>query len=118
MYTKASTGFQGSAQAYSSLVIPYAYSNSFNSNKDINVNNGSECKHFQFKSPSFRSESDCNHFENQPVHQNASTTSKCRCFRCVTIYVIMTRLQRQLTLAMVMSRNGIIPFHCLRGSVT
>ena len=80
MYTTASTGFQGSTQAYSSLVIPYAYSNSFNSNQDIYVNNVSEPKHLQSKSPSFRSESNCKHFENQPVHQNASTTSKCRCF--------------------------------------
>ena len=80
MYTTASTGFQGSTQAYSSLVIPYAYSKSFNSNQDIYVNNGSELKHLRFKSPPFRSESNFKHFENQPVHQNASTTSKCRCF--------------------------------------
>ena len=80
MYTTASTGFQGSAQAYSSLVIPYAYSNSFNSNQDIYVNNRSEPKYLQFKSPSFRSESNFKHFENQPVHQNASTTSRFRCF--------------------------------------
>ena len=80
MYTTASTGFQGSTQAYSSLVIPYAYSKSFNSNQDIYVNNGSEPKHLRFKSPPFRSESNFKHFENQPVHQNASTASKCRCF--------------------------------------
>ena len=80
MYTTASTGFQCSAHAYSSLVIPYAYSISFNSNQDIYVNNVSEPKHLQFKSPPFRSESNFKHFENQPVHQNASTTSKCRCF--------------------------------------
>ena len=80
MYTTASTSFQGSTQTYSSLVIPYAYSNSFRSNQDICVNNGSERKHVQFKSPLFRSESNFKHFENQPVHQNASTTSKCRCF--------------------------------------
>ena len=79
MYTTASTGFQGSAQAYSSLVIPYAYSNSFNSNQDIYVNNGSEPKHLQFKSPPFRSESNFKYFENQPDYQNASTTSKGRC---------------------------------------
>ena len=80
MYTTASTGFQGSAQAYSSLVIPYAYSNSFSSNQNIYVNNRSEPKYLQFKSPSFRSESNFKHFENQPVHQNASTTSRFRCF--------------------------------------
>ena len=80
MYTTASTGFQGSVQAYSSLVIPYAYTNSFNSNQDIYVNNGSEPKHLQLKSPPFRSESNFKHFENQQVHQNASKTSKCRCF--------------------------------------
>ena len=80
MYTTTTTGFQDSAQTYSSLVIPYAYSDSFNSNQDIYVNNVSEPKHLQFKSPPFRSESNFKHFENQPVHQNASTTSKCRCF--------------------------------------
>ena len=80
MCTTASTSFQGSTQTYSSLVIPYAYSNSFNSNQDIYVNNGSERKHLQFKSQSFRSESNFKHFENQQVHQNASTTSKCCCF--------------------------------------
>ena len=103
MYTTPSTGFQGSAQTYSSLVIPYAYSNPFNNNQHIYVNNGSERKHLQskqgckdqesiqssttpdpgyqqFKSPSFRPDSNSKHFENPPVHQNASTTSKCRCF--------------------------------------
>ena len=80
MYTTASTSFQGSTQTYGSSVIPYAYSNSFSSNQDIYVNNGSERKHLQFKSPSFRSESNFKHFENQPVHQNASTTSTFRCF--------------------------------------
>ena len=80
MYTTASTSFQSSTQTYSSLVIPYAYSNSFRSNQDICVNNGSERKHVQFKSPSFRSESNFKHFENQPVNQNASTTSKFHCF--------------------------------------
>ena len=80
MYTTASTGFQGSTQTYSSLVIPYAYSNSFSSNQDIYVDNGSEHKHLQFKSPSFRSESNFKHFENQPVHKDASKTSQLRGF--------------------------------------
>ena len=118
MYTTASTGFQGSAQTYSSLVIPYAYSNSFSSNQDIYVNNGSERKHLQFKSPSFRSESNFKHFENQPVHQNASTTSKFRCFSQSDNICNYDKVATQLTLAMGMSRNGIISFHCLKRYVT
>ena len=80
MFTTASTGFPGSTQTYSSLVIPYAYSNSFSSNQDIYVDNGSEHMHLQLKSPSFRSEANFKHFENQPGHQNASTRSTFRCF--------------------------------------
>ena len=80
MYTTASTGFQGSTQTYRSLDIPSAYISSFSSNQDIYVDNGSEHKHLQFKSPSFRSESNFMHFENQPVHQNTRTTSTSRCF--------------------------------------
>ena len=80
MFTTASTGFQDSTQTYRSLIIPYAYSNSFSSNQNIYVNNGSERTHLQSKSPPFNSESDFKHFEIQSVHLNAITTSKCRCF--------------------------------------
>ena len=103
MYTTASNCYQDSTQTYSSLVTPYARSNSFSSNQGIYVNNGSEPKHSQLKSPLFRTEYNFKHFENQPVHQNAD-------FRCVSFCGNICNYDKAATpikLVIVMWRNDM-----------